>query len=397
MDRARSKRILVIGAGFLQTFAIRRAAEMGLQVVALDRDRNAEGFRWSHRQVIADTRDARACLEAAKREKVNGVLSVCTDFAVKSVAFVAESMGLPGLSAQAARLATDKWLMREALGVAGVGSPDFGKASSLDEARELASRIGFPCILKPVDSVGSRGVTKVEAVAGVDAAFAAAVGASAIGSAIVESFVDGPEMSVEAVTSCGKTWIVAVTDKITTGSPHFVEVGHTQPSAFSWHASVREAVDACVGALGIDFSGSHTELRMSPRGPVVMEVGARLGGDRITSDLVPLSCGVDLMETVIRIALGEDPAVKPKWERGSAIRYLRVPPGVISSIHGVEAASSVKGVVDVHFDMSPGDRVPELRSSADRVGHVVAEAPGAREAGEAAEKALSRIRVEVVA
>jgi biotin carboxylase len=370
---------------------------MGLHVVALDRDPNAPGFRWSHKREIADTRDAAACLEAARREKVDAVVSVCTDFAVKSVAFVAESLGLPGLSTQAARVATDKWLMREALAKAGVGSPDFGRAASPDEARDLSSRVGFPCIVKPVDSVGSRGVTKVEAPAEVDAAFASAVGASASGSVVVESFVEGPEISVEAVTSHGKTWIAAVTDKITTGSPHFVELGHTQPSAFSWHVSVRQAVDACVGALCIDSSATHTELRMTQDGPVVMEVGARLGGDRITSDLVPLSCGVDLMETVIRIALGEDPTVTPKWERGSAIRYLRVPPGAIASIDGVEAARSVKGVVDVHFDMNPGDVVPELRSSSDRVGHVVAEGAGAREAAEAAEKALSRIRVEVVA
>jgi biotin carboxylase len=397
LDRGRSKKILVVGAGFLQSFAIRRAAEMGLTVVALDRDPKAVGFRWSHKQVIADTKDAEACLEAARKEKVDGVVSVCTDLAVRSVAFVAERMGLPGLSTDAAMLATDKWRMREALGAAGVGSPDFGRAGSLEEAGELASRIGFPCVVKPVDSVGSRGVTKVDTPGEVEAAFSAAVAASASGSAIVETFVEGPEMSVEAVTSRGKTWVAAVTDKITTGPPHFVEVGHTQPSAFSWHASVRQAVDACVGALGIDFSASHTELRMTARGPVVMEVGARLGGDRITSDLVPLSCGIDLMETVIRIALGEDPEVAPKWERGSAIRYLRVPPGVISSVGGVEAASSVGGVVDVHFDMNPGDRVPELRSSSDRVGHVVAEGRGAREAAEAAEKALSRIRVEVVA
>ncbi|MBN1503851.1 MAG: ATP-grasp domain-containing protein [Candidatus Eisenbacteria bacterium] len=397
MNRTHPKKILIVGAGFLQSFAIRRAAEMGLYVVAVDRDINAPGFRWCHKREVADTKDARACLDVARRESVDAVVSVCTDLAVRSVAFVAERLGLPGLSAEAAALATDKWLMREALARAGVGCPDFGKAESVEQARDAASRVGLPCVIKPVDSVGSRGVTKVGAQSEVDRAFASAVSASASGSAVVEGFVDGPEMSIEAVTSHGKTWIAAVTDKITTGPPHFVEVGHTQPSVFSWNASVRQTVDSCVRALGIDFSATHTELRMTPSGPVVMEVGARLGGDRITSDLVPLSCGVDLMETVIRVALGEDPVVAPKWERGSAIRYLQVPTGVIVSIDGTETAASVKGIVDVHFDMSVGDRVPELRSSSDRVGHVVAEGSGAREAAEAAEKALSKIRVEVVA
>ena len=97
MNRTKSRKILIVGAGFLQGFAIRRAAQMGLHVVALDRDPDAPGFRWSHKREIADTRDASACLEAARREKVDAVVSVCTDFAVKSVAFVAESLGLPGL------------------------------------------------------------------------------------------------------------------------------------------------------------------------------------------------------------------------------------------------------------------------------------------------------------
>jgi biotin carboxylase len=390
-----SGKMLVVGAGFLQSFVIRKARGMGVHVVAVDRDPEAPGFKWADKAVIVDITDHKGCLKVAEDEEIDAVLSVCTDLAVKTVAFVAGALGLPGLSTQAARTCTNKALMREALARANVGCVAFGKASSLEEAVRVASSVGFPCIVKPVDSVGSRGVTKVENVSLLAGGFDAAARASHSGDIIVEEFVDGPEISVEAVTWEGKTEIAAVTDKITSGPPHFVELGHTQPSVFSDERVVKETVQDCVLALGVDWSASHTELRLTEEGPRIMEVGARLGGDRITSDLVPLSTGIDLMEAVILISFGQAPQMTPRYEKGSAIRYLRVPPGKITAIHGIEFARSVGGVTDVHMDMSVGDTVPELRSSMDRVGHVVAQGSNASRAARVAEEAITRIEVKV--
>jgi len=390
-----SGKVLVVGAGFLQSFVIRKAGEMGLTVIAVDRDPTATGFDWAHKKVILDIKDHIGCLKIAQSEQIDAVLSVCTDLAVKSVAFVAESLGLPGLSTQAARVCTNKALMREALTRAKVGRVAFGKVRSREEAAGVASSIGFPCIVKPVDSVGSRGVTKVDDISVLAAAFDAAAQASSSGDVIVEEYIDGPEISVEAVTWNGKTTIAAVTDKVTSGPPHFVELGHTQPSVFSRERVVSETVQSCVHALGIDWSATHTELRLAKEGPRVMEVGARLGGDRITSDLVPLSTGIDLMEAVILVSLGRSPQMTPRCEKGSAIRYLRVPPGRITAIRGIESAGSVEGVTDVHMDMSIGETVPQLRSSLDRVGHVVARGSDASCAARVAEEALARIEVEV--
>ncbi|UCF79340.1 MAG: ATP-grasp domain-containing protein [Candidatus Eiseniibacteriota bacterium] len=388
-------RVLVIGAGFLQSFVIRRARDMGLHVVAVDKDPNAVGLALAHVSEIVDVLDREACLEVAKREEVDGVLSVSTDFAVRTVSFVAESLGLPGLSTGAARACTNKAVMRRILAEAGVGTVAHASAKSPGEATAAASGIGFPCILKPVDSVGSRGVSRVDDVSQVHGAFESAREVSASGEVIVEEFVEGPEVSVEAITAGGDTTIAAVTDKITSGPPHFVELGHTQPSAFSGQDSIGQTVRGCIAALGIDWSGSHTELRLSADGIRVMEVGARLGGDRITSDLVPLSTGIDLMESVVLLALGRRPEVRRLREKGAAIRYAAVYPGLVEAVEGIEAARSVRGVTDVVVDVRAGDVVPELRSSADRVAHVVAQGADAREAGAAAEEAVSKIRIRV--
>ena len=368
---------------------------MGHTVVAVDRDPNAVGFQWADKRAILDIKDREGCLRLAQSERIDAVLSVCTDFAVKTVAFVASSMGLPGLSNEAARACTNKALMRQALARENVGPVSFVRVKSLAEAIAAISEVGFPCIVKPVDSVGSRGVTKVDDASELGSGFEEAALASSSGEVMVEEFVEGPEISVEAVTWGGETAVAAATDKITSGPPHFVELGHTQPSVFSGDAAVGETVRRCVAALEIDWSATHTELRLTDRGPRVMEVGARLGGDRITSDLVPLSTGIDLMEAVILMSLGRSPEVSPRYEKGSAIRYLRVPVGTIAFVRGVDEARRMPGVTDVHMDMSIGDVVPELRSSLDRVGHVVAQGEDASQAAFFAEEALAAIQVEV--
>ncbi|KPJ61502.1 MAG: hypothetical protein AMJ46_01465 [Latescibacteria bacterium DG_63] len=389
--------VLVVGAGFLQSFLIRRVRDLGFTVVAVDRDPEAVGFGWAHKSEVVDIKDEQACLAVAIRERIDAILSVSTDFAVRTVAFVAESLGLPGLSTDAARICTNKALMRRVLADQHVGSVAFATATSSAEAIEEASGIGFPCVLKPVDSVGSRGVSKAASTSQVADAFETASKASASGQVIIEEFIEGPEVSVEAITVDGETTIAAVTDKLTSGPPHFVEVGHTQPSVFSNEVIIRETVKRCVTALGIDCSATHTELKLTERGAAVIEVGARLGGDRITSDLVPLSTGIDLMEAVLLLSLGRNPDLIPKWAKGSAIRYAVVPPGKVKAVEGIEAARSVKGVMEVLVGVSVGDIVPSLRSSADRVAHVVTQGSDAAEAATAAEEAISKMKIEVTA
>jgi len=177
-------RLLVIGAGFLQSPVLKRAREMGLVVIAVDRDPQAPGFAWASQRAVLDIKDREGCLKIAREEGVEGVVSVCTDHAVRTVAFVTDSLGLPGLSPMAARSCTSKALMREALARGGVGGIQFGRADSLEQAEKVAASLGLPCMVKPVDSVGSRGVTKVNSMGDLPAAFAAASKASSAGDVI---------------------------------------------------------------------------------------------------------------------------------------------------------------------------------------------------------------------
>lgn len=137
--------------------------------------------------------------------------------------------------------------------------------------------------------------------------------------------MEGPEVSVETLSFDGHTHIIAITDKVTTGSPEFVEMGHSIPSQLSIDTKlqIEKVVIAAIKAVGINNGPSHTEIIITKDGPKVVELGARLGGDNITTHLVPFATGVDMVEACIEIAFGNNPVLNKRISMGSAIRYFK--------------------------------------------------------------------------
>jgi biotin carboxylase len=285
--------------------------------------------------------------------------------------------------------------MREAFSRAGAPAPVAVRVASAEDLRAAAARLGFPVIVKPVDGVGSKGVTRVDVASDLERAWERGIAVTRVGVLVCEEFVEGPEVSVEGLTWGGQTRFVAITDKITSGAPFFVETGHTEVSRLPRVAQERilDAAARGVAALGIDRAASHTEIKLGPSGPRIMEIGARLGGDRITSDLVPIATGVDLFAATIQVALGEEPDVRPRRQAGAAIRYFLPEPGIVTAIEGAEASRAVEGVVDWVLDVGVGGTVPPLENSLTRVGHVVTRGATPDEAAERAERARALLQI----
>ncbi len=390
-----TRSILLLGAGPLQLPAVRTARRLGLRVVVMDFNPRAPGLREADSAHIADIKDAAVALQIAREERVSAVLSVCTDYAVRTVARVTSELGLPGLSEEAAERATDKYRMREAFLRGGAPSPKAIRVASQDELAEAAARLGWPVIVKPTDGVGSKGVTKATDPAGLELAWRRGQAVCRSGVLVCEEFVEGPEVSVEGLTWNGETHLVAITDKITSGPPYFVETGHTEVSQLpaADQESILDAARRGVKALGIDFAASHTEIKLGAHGACIMEIGARLGGDRITSDLVPMATGVDIFEGAIRVALGETPDVAPTRGAGAAIRYFLPEPGTVVKIEGAAESRNVEGVVDWVLDVEEGGDVPPLENSLTRVGHVLAAGATPTEAAGRAERARSLLKI----
>lgn len=392
-----NKKIMILGASILQLPAIEKAKEMGLDVVVVDMNPNAIGFEISGiKKEIISTIDVPAIIEAAKRHQIDGIMTLATDMPMRSVAAVAEQMGLVGIDKDTAVKATNKAEMRKALQKAGVPIPKFFVVSNEEEYKEAVKEFDVPFIVKPADSSGSRGIFEVIDITNaelVKKAYEYCKPYSKVGDVVVEEYMNGPEVSAETLTINGVCHVIQITDKLTTGAPHYVEMGHSQPTKHSDEIASRiaEIAKEANKAIGIKNGPSHTEIIVTSQGPKVVELGARLGGDNITTHLVPLSTGVNMVECCIKIALGEMPDIKHKWSRGSAIRYFEQHAGIIESIQGIDKAKRIPGIQQISIVHGAGERITEIESSGSRMGFVIAQSSDAESAIKICTDALALI------
>lgn len=338
---------MVLGASLLQLPAILKAKEMGLQVVAVDMDKNAIGFNSADICLEISTLDIPKVVEYAKLYNVDGIITIASDMPMRTVAAVAKELNIVGVSEETALKATNKAVMRECLEEHSVPIPTFYKVGTFKEYIKVVQQFKDRYIVKPADNSGSRGVfliNNIENYEMIEHAFNYSKQHSRSGEIIVEEYLEGPEVSVETISIDGNIHIIAITDKLTTGSPRFVEMGHSQPSCLSNDVKkkIRMVATSAIKAIGINNGPSHTEIIVTSEGPKIVEVGARLGGDNITTHLVPLSTGVDMVKCCIEIALGQKPNVETKYEMSSAIRYFETSEGVIKNIRNVENAEKLK-------------------------------------------------------
>ena len=392
------RKFMILGASILQLPAIQQAKEMGLKVVAVDMDPNAIGFSETdiEKEVIS-TIDIPAVVEAAKRHDICGVVTVASDMPMRSVAAVAKELGLIGVSEETAIKATNKADMRLAFSENGVASPFSKKVSSRGEFDEVAKGFEGKFIIKPADNSGSRGIFLIENIEDAAADYEYSRKFSRGGDVVVEEFMQGPEVSVELLAANGEYYVLQVTDKLTTGAPHFVEIGHSQPSSLpkdDIEKIKNLAIDAAK-AVGIENGPGHAEIILTKDGPKMVEIGARMGGGCITTHLVPLSTGINMTKATIQIALGEKPDITEKYEKGAAIRFIIPPIGTIKEISGVEDALAISGVEVVEIQCEVGQTVGELESGASRIGYVIAQADNPQKAIEICEQALKQIKITV--
>ena len=176
-------------------------------------------------------------------------------------------------------------------------------------------------------------------------------------------------------------------------------MGHSQPSRLGDEnvAKICDLAKRAVKAVGIKNGPAHVEIIVTENGPKMVELGARMGGDCITTHLVPLSTGIDMVEATIRICCGEAPDISKKIDKGSAIRYFSVPSGTIREISGVDEARAIEGVCQISFVKGVGDTVGDIGNSADRVGFVIAQADTAEAAVAICEKAIKTVSFSVEA
>ena len=395
------KKLMILGASILQLPAIKKAKEMGLEVIVVDMDPDAIGFKEDGiiKKVIS-TIDIPNVIKAAKEYNIDGIMTLASDMPMRTVAAVAKELNIVGIDDETALRATNKAIMREALFRGNVPIPLFFKVSNEEDFLVAVDKIknkGYKVIIKPADNSGSRGVDLIDdySLEGLKKSYLYTKEYSRSGDIVVEEYMEGPEVSVETLTVEGLCHVIQITDKLTTGAPYFVEMGHSQPSQQSedMKRKISEVAISANKAIGIKNGPSHTEIKITNDGPKIVELGARLGGDNITTHLVPLSTGVDMVEACIKIALGEVPNIEKKVDKGSAIRYFDSHDGVITDITGIEEAKNIVDVKQISIVHGIGEKVCNIRNSTDRIGFVISDGNTAHEAIINCENALSKIEI----
>ena len=390
-------KLFVVGASILQLPAILKAKEMGLCVAVADYNPKAIGISYADKFFEVSTVDEEGIFQAAKQFQADGMITLATDMPMRSVAYATNKLGLVGISYDTAIKATDKGKMIKAFEEGNVEHPWYFIISSLEELNSVKADISYPCISKPIDNAGSRGVMLVNNIQELEEAVQYSSSNSRKGGVIIEEYLQGSEVSVEVIVNEGSIHVLQVTDKLTNGVPHFVEMGHSQPSRLGEKNVdvIKDLAKRAVQAIGILNGPAHIEIMLTKNGPKMIEIGARMGGDCITTHLVPLSTGIDMIKAVIQIALGEKPNIEPKFEKGAAIRYFKGQSGILTSISGVEEAEKFDGVKEISFMKTIGEQVGIIGSSIDRMGFVIAQGVDAEAAIKCCESAMDKISIVV--
>lgn len=396
------KKLLVLAAGILQVPVIKKAKEMGIYVIAADGDPNAVGLKYADKAIVVNITSEEDVLKVAREEQIDGVIHPCSEVSMNVMGRLNDELGLSGITREQAIRATNKHLMREAFEKGNAPSPKSILTENVEDAwMHLQNDFSTDGILKPSRNSGSRGIAKVSRdmdKADFIKAYDIALNESRDKSVLIEQFIEGPEFSIEIIVWNGNVNVLTVTDKKTTGAPHFVELGHNQPSCFSAAdvETLKTAAVAGVKALGVNNCACHAEAKLMDGKAYLMEIGARLGGDFISTELTHLSTGIDMVAAAINVALGVEPDLNPKEEpKGVCIRYFCPTPGKLVSISNTEILADPR-VYLWEIYHKEGDEIPEVTSSLCRSGHVIVTEKTPQKAIELADEIVNKVEFKTV-
>ncbi|GGS85126.1 argininosuccinate lyase [Streptomyces chromofuscus] len=394
-------KLLMVGCGWMGRPYLGRAHARGLDVSVLD---TADALGWDETKAAlgpgdrgypVTATDDEGWLAAATTALADGPVAGVLGFSephIVAAAMLAEELGLPGPGVRAAVISRNKLMQREVFGRAGLNQPEYLHARDVRAAESFAAG-RYPVVLKPLSSMGSLGVRVVadphELRAWVNEQAASAA-------FLVEEYLDGPEFSVEALIVDGAPVFESVTAKTTTVAPCRVELAHHVPASLD--APDRQAISTLlrqvIGALGMRTGVVHFELILRSDGPHIVEIATRTPGDYLM-DVIQAATDVDLYDAAVAAACGLPlnlpPGAAAPPPRMASVWFPTPPAGTVSAVEGVERVEKLPGVVKIEIDVAPGDEVHELRSSMDRVGMVVYQAPDRQEL----DALLARVRDEL--
>jgi biotin carboxylase len=364
------KSILIFGAGINQLELIREAKIIGVVSIVIDPSENPPGKIEADYYYQVAGNDYETTKQIAIRHKVDGIVTGQMEKPMRLMAKLAQELGFIFHSPEVVEKSLNKVFMKNAFiknGVQCAKGAIFSNGESISV--DKLDGFDFPLIIKPADAFSSRGVKKVFSFDELKNYEEETRSYSSEATIIVEEFLEGREFSIESITYKGKTTVIQVTEKFITPYPNTVEIAHLQPARVSVEERVEiaELVKKAILAIGIDNSASHAEVMLTPNGPKMIEIGARLGGDFISSYLTKASTGVSMDRAAVQVALGLEPDVDITSVKYSMIEYIRLDEGkTIQKLPSLNIIEDIDGYVFANFFVKEGDIIPNITHSAER-------------------------------
>jgi biotin carboxylase len=395
------KNILIVGAGYFQVPIIKAAKDLGNYVIVTDMDENAPGMSLADEYHIISTQDTEGMLKLAldinKEKKLSAVLTMGTDV-THTVSLITDKLGLPGIKYQDALCTSvNKKNMRERFLDNNLSQPQFYDVKNLNQALNVTKYIGYPVVVKPVDSMGARGVVLANKESDMAYAFSEAINASIKEKTVlVEEYIQGKELSIDCLVYKGDVHFLCIGDRIIKYPPYFIEIGHQVPSVLDNDMIIeaKALMIKAIKALNITDGAAKGDIKVNYAGAFIGEIAGRLSGGFMSSHTLPLSNGIDAAKAAVKIALGEKPDLTPKFNKASVERAIIPKPGKIVSIHGIDEAKKIPGIKEIHLNLKEGDIVKKLKSNIGKAGNVISSHENLNEAIKIAEKALSIIKIK---
>ncbi len=387
----KKQNILIFGGGALQISIIEKCKAANLFAVVIDPNPNAEGGKIADAFETVEGDAFEKTCSVVEKYSIEAIITAATDKPLVMMAQIAERYEMPFFSEETAVVATDKFLMKKVFREENIPCAKGSLIREIDDSHK------YPLILKPRDNSGSRGIifcqTKAEAEKGLAEAFSF----SKKESILVEEFIGGKEYSIEALHFAGETHVLQITEKIVTPHPYNVELGHIQPAELDDETknSISNLAAKSADALNFQNCASHAEMKINDDGIFIIETSPRLGGDFITSKLVPLSTGIDMETALVKIALGEKPELESEFERTSAVFYFNFDKEKITNTAVLDGIEKREGIEDFAFSLENGMSVPEIKNSLDRYGHIILSADNRKTLLELAGKYFKEIETAI--
>lgn len=368
------KAVLVFGVGPLQKSIIKRAKLMGLFTVGIDPVADATCRDAVDAFVVVGGQDYEGTCAVVERYGIDAIVTAATDKPLVMMARIAEKYGFPFYSVETAQWSTDKFQMKQRFLEGGVPCAKGRLVKSVEETADMV----YPVIVKPRDNSGSRGVKLCRSKEELAASMSEAFEVSKLDTILVEEYIEGPEYSIEGLHYNGKAEVIQFTEKKTTEFPYNVELGHKQPANLTEEQkdAICEIVSKIGKALKFENCPSHTELKINERGIFVIETSPRLGGDYITSTLVPLSTGINMEDQLLYIALGEKvDTTTGRFDKASGVCFLNLPCGKVTAIDdAIKEVGSWPNVKEFSTSLKVGDEIRPITSSLNRYGQFIIQA-----------------------